>query len=80
VYALIMLKFGQTMEEGTIRKWLKQEGDLVSVGDAVAEVETDKVTMEITSEVSGVLKQIVAPENTSVPVLSTLAYIDETNP
>ena len=79
MHALIMLKFGQTMEEGTVRKWLKQEGDWVAAGDAVVEVETDKVTMEICSEVSGVLKQILVPEEKSVPVLSTLAYI-EANP
>lgn len=74
---VIMLKFGQTMEQGSVSKWLKQEGDWVSAGDALVEVETDKSTMEICSEVSGVLKQIIVPEGKTVPVLTLLAYVGE---
>ena len=79
MHQVIMLKFGQTMEEGTVRNWLKHEGDWVSAGDAVVEVETDKVTMEISSEVSGVLKRTLVPEGKTVPVLTPLAYIGEAN-
>jgi len=75
MYVVILLKFGQTMEEGTVLKWLKQPGNWVSEGYGVVEVETDKSTMEICSEVSGVLKRILVPAGKTVPVLTPLAYI-----
>ncbi|MCI0627266.1 MAG: hypothetical protein L0387_37410 [Acidobacteria bacterium] len=79
MHEVIMLKFGQTMEEGAVCKWLKQEGDWVSAGDAVVEVETDKSTVEICSEVSGVLKRILVPEGKTAPVLTLLGYVGEAN-
>jgi pyruvate/2-oxoglutarate dehydrogenase complex dihydrolipoamide acyltransferase (E2) component len=74
---VILLKFGQTMEEGTVVRWLKQEGEWVSEGDSLVEVETDKSTMEICSEVSGMLKRIVVQAGNTVPVLTVLAYLGE---
>jgi pyruvate/2-oxoglutarate dehydrogenase complex dihydrolipoamide acyltransferase (E2) component len=74
---VILLKFGQTMEEGTVLRWLKEEGDSVVEGDALVEVETDKSTMEICSEASGVLKRILVPAGKTVPVLTALAYVGE---
>src|SRR5918997_1703603 len=47
---VIMPKMGDAMEEGTLLKWLKSEGDDVSEGDAIAEIETDKVTLELETE------------------------------
>jgi pyruvate dehydrogenase E2 component (dihydrolipoamide acetyltransferase) len=47
---VIMPKMGDGMEEGTLAKWLKSEGDKVEVGDVLAEIETDKATMELTAE------------------------------
>ena len=73
--AVILLKFGQTMQEGRVLRWLKREGEQVLEGDALLEVETDKSTMEICSEVSGILKRILVPVGQTVPVLTVLAYV-----
>ena len=70
-----MPQLGLTMEEGTVTKWLKQEGDPVKAGDALLEITTDKLTNEVTSETDGVLLKIVAPEGADVPVMGILAYV-----
>ena len=57
-----------TMEEGRLVKWLKQEGDAVKVGDALAEVETDKAVMELTARADGVLRQVSVAAGETVPV------------
>ena len=61
-YELKMPQLGLTMEEGTVSKWIKQEGDAVKVGDVVVEITTDKLTNEVTSEVEGTMLKIVAQE------------------
>jgi pyruvate dehydrogenase E2 component (dihydrolipoamide acetyltransferase) len=63
------------MEEGTLLKWLVSEGDEVSEGDSIAEIETDKVTMELEAEDSGTLAQITAQEGQDVPVGDSIAFI-----
>ena len=70
-----MPQLGLTMEEGTVSKWIKQEGDSVKVGDVLLEITTDKLTSEVTAEAEGVLIKIVAKEGDDVPVKGTLAYI-----
>lgn len=70
-----MPQLGLTMEEGTVSRWLKQEGDAVKVGDILLEITTDKLTSEVASEAEGVLIKIVAKEGDDVPVKGTLAYI-----
>jgi pyruvate dehydrogenase E2 component (dihydrolipoamide acetyltransferase) len=72
---VIMPKMGDAMEEGTLLKWLKSEGDDVSEGDAIAEIETDKVTMELEAEDSGTLAQLIADEGQDVPVGEAIAFI-----
>lgn len=72
---LEMPKLGDTMEEGKILRWIKQEGDTVERGEPVAEVETDKVNMEIPSFASGVLRKILVNEGESAPIYSGIAYI-----
>ena len=57
------------MTHGIIRAWFKQEGDSVRAGEALFEVETDKVNAEVEAEVSGVLRRIVAPVGARVAVL-----------
>ncbi len=57
--AVTMPKLSDTMSEGTIVRWLKKEGDKVAFGDPIAEVETDKATMEMEAMDDGVLTQIV---------------------
>jgi len=59
---------GQTMEEGTITQWFKSEGDSVTKGEALYEVMTDKVNIEVEAPESGVLRRILAPVDATVPV------------
>jgi pyruvate dehydrogenase E2 component (dihydrolipoamide acetyltransferase) len=72
---VIMPKMGDAMEEGTLLKWLKSEGDDVAEGDAIAEIETDKVTLELEAEDSGTLAQLIASEGDEVPVGGAIAFI-----
>lgn len=72
---VIMPKMGDAMEEGTLVKWLVSEGDEVSEGDAIAEIETDKASMEIEAEDSGTLAQFIASEGDDVPVGEAIAFI-----
>jgi pyruvate dehydrogenase E2 component (dihydrolipoamide acetyltransferase) len=72
---IIMPKMGDAMEEGTLVRWLKQEGDTVQEGEPIAEIATDKATVEIEAPVSGVLRGIRVAENAVVPVNTPLAYI-----
>lgn len=72
-----MPKMSDTMEEGVIASWLKKEGDEVSSGDVLAEVETDKATMELESYQDGVLLHIGVKEKEAVPVDGILAVIGE---
>ena len=76
-YELKMPQLGLTMEEGSLSKWLKHEGDPVKAGEAVAEITTDKLVNELTSEQDGVLLKIVAQEGDDVPVKGTLAWIGQ---
>ncbi len=72
---VIMPKMGDAMEEGTLVKWLKSEGDEVSEGDTIAEIETDKVTLELEAENSGTLAQLMADEGQDIPVGEAIAFI-----
>jgi pyruvate dehydrogenase E2 component (dihydrolipoamide acetyltransferase) len=72
---VIMPKMGDAMEEGTLVKWLMSEGDEVSEGDAIAEIETDKVTMELEAEDAGTLAQLIAGEGDDVAVGEAIAFI-----
>ena len=74
-FEVIMPQLGLTMEEGTVSKWIKHEGDAVKVGDVIAEITTDKLTNELVSEFEGTLLKIVAKEDEDVPVKGLLAYI-----
>ncbi|WMI81780.1 dihydrolipoyl dehydrogenase [Anaerotignum sp. MB30-C6] len=72
-----MPQLGLTMEEGTISKWIKNEGDTVKVGDILLEITTDKLTSEVASEAEGTLIKIVAKEGEDVPVRGILGYIGQ---
>ena len=72
-----MPKMSDTMEEGVIASWLVKEGDTVKSGDILAEVETDKATMELESYEDGVLLYIGAKEKEAVPVDGVIAVIGE---
>jgi Pyruvate/2-oxoglutarate dehydrogenase complex, dihydrolipoamide acyltransferase (E2) component, and related enzymes len=72
-----MPRLSDTMEEGTVAKWLKKVGDAIEEGDILAEIETDKATMEFESFYSGTLLHIGIPEGEGAPVDSLLAIIGE---
>src|SRR5580700_10142808 len=73
---ILMPALSPTMEKGNLAKWLKKEGDPVKVGDVIAEIETDKATMEVEAIDDGVLAKIVVPEGTAdVPVNNVIAVL-----
>ena len=74
---VVMPKLSPTMEEGQLSRWLKQEGDKVSVGEGLAEIDTDKATMEAQALTSGVLRKILVPEGETVPLGAIIAIIGE---
>lgn len=77
VQPFTMPKFGQTMEEGTVVRWLKNEGAIIKKGDIVLEVETDKAVLEVESDMDGVLLKIVAKEEQVLKCGETLAWIGQ---
>jgi len=72
---VMMPKGSDTMTEGKVLKWLKKEGDAISTGDSVVEIETDKVNMEVEAMGSGVLRTILVGVDKVVPVGELLAVI-----
>ena len=72
---IIMPQMGYDMREGTVVRWRKREGDTVSRGDVIAEIETDKATVEMESFSTGVLGRIVVDEGRTVPVGELIALI-----
>lgn len=72
-----MPKLGTTMTEGTIVKWLKNEGDPVKKGEIYVEIQTDKVNIEDEAETSGVLRKIMAKEGETIKVGEPIAIIAE---
>jgi pyruvate dehydrogenase E2 component (dihydrolipoamide acetyltransferase) len=73
---ILMPALSPTMEKGNLAKWLKKEGDKVASGDVLAEIETDKATMEVEAVDEGILAKIVVPEGTAdVPVNDLIAVI-----
>jgi len=72
-----MPKLSDTMTEGTVVRWLKQEGDEIEIGDILAEIETDKATMEMEAFDEGVLSQISVAEGGKAPVGAVIAVLLE---
>ena len=70
-----MPQMGYDVQEGTVVRWLKSEGSEVSIGEPVAEIETDKAVVEFESDASGVLHRILVPEGTVVPVGQPIAIV-----
>lgn len=74
---VIMPKIEMAQEKATVIEWLKQEGDEVEKGEAVLEVETDKVTMEVEAPASGILAGLRGGPGDRIPVTETIAYVLE---
>ncbi|HXF82160.1 MAG TPA: biotin/lipoyl-containing protein, partial [bacterium] len=72
---VIMPKMGDAMTEGKILAWRKQVGDTVQAGEPIAEIETDKVNVDIEAETSGTLLEILVPAGQSAPVGAPIAII-----
>jgi pyruvate dehydrogenase E2 component (dihydrolipoamide acetyltransferase) len=72
-----MPRLSDTMTEGVITQWLKHEGDTVRAGEVLAEIETDKATMELEAYDSGILTQVLVQSGTSVPIGHPIAVIGE---
>src|ERR1043165_8516959 len=72
---ILMPALSPTMEKGNLAKWLKKEGDKVKAGDVIAEIETDKATMEYEAIDDGVLAKIVAPEGTQDVAVNQLSAV-----
>ena len=70
-----MPNLGHTMEQGTVREWLRKEGEGVRKGDVVVVIETDKASFDVESPGDGVLLKIVVPEGTVVPVGATIGVV-----
>ncbi len=76
---VVMPKLGDTMEEGKILRWLKQEGDTVKKGDALAEIETEKVNIEVESFFAGTLRKILVPAGETMAVGAPIALVGAAN-
>jgi pyruvate dehydrogenase E2 component (dihydrolipoamide acetyltransferase) len=74
---VVMPKLSPTMEEGQISRWLKNEGDKVSMGEPLAEIDTDKATMEMQALGTGVLRKILIQAGESAPLGQIIAVIGE---
>lgn len=74
---VIMPKLSPTMEEGQIARWLKKEGDKVAMGEPLAEIDTDKATMEMQALANGVLRKIIIGDGQSAPLGEPIAIIGE---
>src|SRR5467141_3070800 len=76
---VFMPKLSPTMEEGQLSRWLKKEGDKVSMGEPIAEIDTDKATMEMQALGNGVLRKILIKEGESAPLGQLIAIIGESD-
>lgn len=76
-HTFTMPQLGSTMEEGTVVRWYKNEGDTITEGEVLLEIETDKSTMEVESPHSGVLLSILVPTDSVVPVRQPIALIGQ---
>src|SRR5580704_15669263 len=72
---ILMPALSPTMEKGNLAKWLKKEGDAVKTGDVIAEIETDKATMEYEAVDDGTLAKIVVPEGTQDVAVNQLIAV-----
>ena len=77
--SIVMPQLGYDMREGTVVRWIKQEGDEVVANEVIAEIETDKAVVEFKPTTGGVLRRIVAGEGEAIPVGQLIAVIGDAN-
>ena len=76
---LLVPALGESINEATVAKWLKNEGDSVTADEPIVELETDKVNLEVPSPVSGTLSEINSKDGSTVEVGSVLGVVTENN-
>lgn len=74
---VIMPQAGQDLETGIVRHWHKAEGDQVAKGEAIVQIETEKVNLDVEAPAAGVLLRIVVPDDTETAIFSTIAIIGQ---
>jgi pyruvate dehydrogenase E2 component (dihydrolipoamide acetyltransferase) len=74
---VLIPKAGMGTTEGTIAKWLKSEGDVVTEGEVIVEIETAKAMQEVAAPVTGILKKILLAEGQTAEVYTEIAVIEE---
>ena len=74
---IVMPKLGFDMREGVLNQWLKQIGDPVSRGEVVAEIESDKATLDLESQVDGVLLHLIEKDGAIVPIGANMAIVGQ---
>jgi pyruvate/2-oxoglutarate dehydrogenase complex dihydrolipoamide acyltransferase (E2) component len=74
---VIMPQAGQDLETGTVTHWLKAEGDAVTKGEPIVQIETEKISVDVEAPASGILLRIVVPDATETPIFSTIAVIGQ---
>ena len=76
---VLLPKLGETMTEATIERWVKKEGDPVTVGEILLEITTDKATLEVEAYCQGVLRKIVVPKGKKVPINTVIGLVGDPN-
>ena len=76
---ITMPRLSDTMTEGVVAQWLKKVGDKISEGDILAEIETDKIVLEVLSPINGKISKILKPEGEVVNSGELIAQIEETS-
>ena len=74
---VIMPQAGQDLETGMVKQWLKAEGDEVTKGEPIVQIETEKVNLDVESPAAGVLLRILVPAETETPIFSTIGVIGQ---
>lgn len=74
---IIMPQAGQHIEEGTVVKWLKAEGDMVRQGEVICEVQTEKIVFEVESPIDGVLLKIIVPDGEKTAIFSVIGIVGD---
>jgi 2-oxoglutarate dehydrogenase E2 component (dihydrolipoamide succinyltransferase) len=79
VTEIIVPEFGESVVEATVVRWLKQEGERVELGEAVVELETEKMNLEVSAEQAGILARAERQEGEDVEIGDVLGLIEETD-
>ena len=72
---ITMPKLGFDMQEGTLVRWVKKEGENINKGDVLAEIDTDKATVEVESSATGIVRKLLVDQGAIVPIGSAIANV-----